>query len=77
MEFIKKDEHKIVEIWMTKKERDDEMLQEKLKPFYKQYKEAGYLVAVYQSGNEDLKECTAALLKYNRRRAVERAMEVS
>ena len=75
LEFIRKDEHKIVEIWMTKQERDDQILQEKLKPCYKKYKDAGYLVAVYQSGNEDLKEYTAALLQYNRRRAVEKAME--
>ena len=77
MEFIMKDESKTIEIWMTKKERDDEELQKKMKPYYRQCKEAGYLVAVFMSGNEDLKEYTAALLKYNRRRAVERSLEVS
>ena len=77
MEFIKKDESKIVEVWMTNQEQKDEALQEKLKPIYKKYKEAGYLVAVFLSGNGSLREYTSALLQFNHRRAVERSLEVS
>ena len=77
MEFIKKDEKKTVEIWITNQEQNNEVLQEKLTPIYKKYKEAGYLIVEYLSGKGDLKEYTAALLQYNRRRAAEKAMEVS
>lgn len=64
----------IAEIWLTKAERDDKVIRESLKPLYKKFREEKLLPAVYLSGDDDLLDCTAALLKYNRMRSAE--MEV-
>lgn len=68
MEVHVRDDSKLVEIWLTNAERQDELLQEKLKPIYRQYKDKKYLVAVFLSGKADLYEKTQDLLLYNRRR---------
>lgn len=58
---------KLVEIWLTKAEREDAALQAKLKPLYKKYKFQGCLVAVFSSGTQDLADTTSDLLCYNRK----------
>ena len=65
------EEKKIVSIWLTKAERDDEKIAESLKSTYAEWKQKKYLVAVFKSGDEDLFENTLALLKYNRNRMAE------
>lgn len=60
------DDKKMVCIWLTRAEADDDELQEKLRPFIKKYHEKKYIVAVYKSGPFDLFECTLELLKRNR-----------
>lgn len=72
MEVHVRDDSKLVEIWLTNAERQDELLQEKLKPLYRQYKNKKYLVAVFLSGEADLYEKTQDLLLYNRRRFAEK-----
>ena len=81
LEISRNKNNKTIEVWLTKAERDDQKLQESLKPHYKKWKEAGYLPVVYLSGNENLYDNTLALLKHNRNRtasqevAAERAVK--
>lgn len=42
---------------------------------YRDYKRRGYLVAVFQSGNQDLYRQTSDLLLYNRKRIQELAVQ--
>ena len=69
------EESKIVELWLTRKERDDPAFLESLKPIYQEYKEQKYLVAVFLSGEEDLYQQTRDLLLYNRRRQAEKEVQ--
>ena len=62
------DARKIVEIWLTNAEKNDETLKEQLKPLYEEYHAKKYLVAVFQSGSQDLYQATNDLLCYNRKR---------
>ena len=48
-----REQSKIVELWLTREERDDPAFRESLKPIYQQYKDQNYLVAVFLSGEED------------------------
>ena len=69
------DESKIVELWLTREEKDDLAFWESLKPIYQEYKEQKYLVAVFLSGEEDLYQQTRDLLLYNRRRQAEKEVQ--
>lgn len=64
-----------MEIWLTRQEQDDKTVQEQLKPMYQDYKHRGYLVAVFQSGKQDLYRQTSDLLLYNRKRIQELAVQ--
>ena len=70
-----RDESKIVELWLTREEKDDLAFWESLKPIYQEYKEQKYLVAVFLSGEEDLYQQTRDLLLYNRRRLAEKEVQ--
>ena len=65
------DDKKTVDIWLTKSEKYDHNLRERLKPLYERYKEKKYFVVMYESGEKDLYENTLSLLLYNHRRLVE------
>ena len=67
-----REQSRIVELWLTREERDDPAFREGLKPIYEKYKARNYLVAVFLSGEEDLYRQTRDLLLYNRRRLAER-----
>ena len=69
------DGSRLVEVWLTKAEARDNALREKLAPLYREYKSKKYLVAVYQSGTEELCGLTQDLLRYNRRRSAQIAVE--
>lgn len=71
MEINVRDDRKIVEVWLTNQEKQDESLREQLKNLYQQYREKKYIVAVYMSGDLNLTEETNALLCYNRKRLAE------
>ena len=70
-----REQSKIVELWLTREERDDSAFRESLKPIYRQYKDQNYLVAVFLSGEEDLYQQTRDLLLYNRRRLAEKEVQ--
>ena len=72
MEMNVLEEKKIVEIWLTKAEKNDPVLRESLKDIFAKYKGSKYTVAVFESGEKDLYGETLALLSYNKRKAAER-----
>ena len=72
-----REQNKIVELWLTREERDDSAFRESLKPIYQQYKDQNYLVAVFLSGEEDLYQQTRDLLLYNRRRLAEKEVQAA
>ena len=58
---------KIVSIWLTRKEAEDNKMRESLKPIYKENKKKGYMTVVFESGDdEDLVGLTSALIGHNR-----------
>lgn len=63
---------RLVEIWLANSEKRDAKLRERLKPLYREYKGKGYLVAVFESGEQDLTELTGGLLCDHRRRSARR-----
>ena len=75
MEINVKDDIKIVEVWLTQEEKRDAALREQLKPLYQDYEKKKYLVAVFESGSQNLWEETSALLCYNRKRIAQMKME--
>lgn len=75
MEINVKDDIKIVEVWLTREEKRNATLREQLKPLYQDYKKKKYLVAVFESGSQNLWEETGALLCYNRKRIAQMEME--
>lgn len=70
-----RDSNKIVEVWLTREEKQDVNLRERLKPLYQEYKAKKFLVAVFESGEQNLEELTGSLLGYNRKRSVQIEME--
>ena len=54
MELNVRNESKIVEIWLTKAEKQDAQLQKELKLVYESFHEVGYTVATFLSGDQDL-----------------------
>lgn len=68
MEINVRGDRRIVEVWLTNQEKQDDSLREQLKDLYQQYREKKYIVAVYMSGDLNLTEETSALLCCNRKR---------
>ena len=75
MEIIQDDAKKLVQVWLTRQEGENSVVQERLQPMYAQWKQQKYMVAVFHSGQGDLKENTLALLAYNKRRSAELAVQ--
>ncbi|MDR3277386.1 MAG: hypothetical protein LBT12_01325 [Oscillospiraceae bacterium] len=70
MEIVVNDSGKRVEVWLTRDEKADAALRESLKPIYTKYKNMKYLVAVFESGDQDLFANTRDLLLANRHQFV-------
>ena len=66
---------KLVEVWLTNKDQSDVAVQCQLLPLFNKFKGLGYLIAVYQSGKEDLYRRTSDLLSYNRKRLAQLEVE--
>lgn len=75
MEINVNDNSKTVEIWLTNQEKRDAALREQLRPLYRACAEKKYLVAVFQSGERDLRQSTSDLLCYNRKRLAQIEVE--
>ena len=75
MQMNVREKSKVVELWLTREEKNDPEFRESLKPIYQQYKAQKYLVAVFLTGEENLYEQTRDLLLYNRRRSAEKEVQ--
>ncbi len=75
METNVRDDRKIVEVWLTNQDKQDQALKGQLNTLYQQYKVKKYSVVEYQSGDQDLVEETSALLRYNRKRLAEQEVQ--
>ena len=75
MEINVRDGDQIVEVWLTREEKRDAKLRERLKVLYQEYRAKKFLVAVFESGEQNLEELTGSLLGYNRKRVVQLEME--
>ncbi len=75
MEIHVRDASKIVEVWLTNSEKQDDQVRKQLQPLYREYKAKKYLVAVFLSGSQDLADNTSALLRYNRKRLAQMEVE--
>ena len=75
LEINIRDSNQIVEVWLTREEKQDINIRESLKPLYQEYKAKKFLVAVFESGEQNLEELTGSLLGYNRKRTVQLEME--
>ena len=62
---------KIVEVWLTQKERENKELQEQLARMYQEYTAKKFKVAQFHSGADDLYTATRDLLLFNRKRIAE------
>ena len=58
------DDMKLVEIWLTKAESDDDVFRRKLESIFAEYKKKKYRVVVFSSGKGDMLELTKDLLKH-------------
>lgn len=73
-------EHKdlgAVDIWLTRRDQADPAARARVRELSRQYAAKKMTVAVFCSGRMDLAEETGALLRYNRRRAAEQAVQQS
>lgn len=66
---------KLVEVWLTNKDQSDAAVQGQLLPLFDKFKGLGYLIAVYQSGKDNLYRRTSDLLTYNRKRLAQLEIE--
>ena len=58
--------NRVVELWLTNAEKNDEKLKASLKPMYEKYKREKYRVALFLSGNRELFTQIDSLLIHNR-----------
>ena len=74
LKFVHND-MKLVEIWLTKAESDDDAFRRKLEPIFAEYKKKKYRVVVFSSGKGDMLELTKDLLKHNLELSVRKELE--
>ena len=73
MEINVNEERQIVEVWMSKAERRDAALAERLRSQCMPYTGKGYVVVYFRSGEGNLYENTLELLRCNRKRSAQQA----
>ena len=71
MELNLSHEKRDVEIWLTRAEKNDAQVRERLKKICAQWKKKGYFVTVFESGDGNLYQDTLSLLSYNKKRTAE------
>ena len=62
---------KIVEIWLTRAEQEDDDLHQQLQKLYQDYSRRKFKVAQFHSGAGSLYDATRDLLLFNRKRIAE------
>ena len=73
LEVHVRSDKKLVEIWLNREEKNDLTLRMSLEQIYKKYRQKKYLVAVFESGNDNLYQNTLNLLVYNRNHSIQQA----
>ena len=68
MRIYTDEKERLLAIWLSAEENDDEAVMEALHPVIVQYKSMKYQPVIYRSGDGNLKENTAALLCHTRRK---------
>ena len=74
LELCVKEERKLVEIWLTNAEQRDASIRKDLETLCVGYGR-DYTVAVFLSGEQDLMECSGALLRSHRQRKAEEEVQ--
>ena len=72
MELSTHENEKIIEIYLTRAERQDPKLRAGLQEIYTQFRGTKYTVAVFESGEQELYRNTLDLLAWNKRRMAEK-----
>lgn len=62
---------KLTTVWLTRAEQEDPSIKTQLDKLYADCKNKKYTIAVFHSGNRDLRNQTSGLLCHNRRRAAQ------
>lgn len=73
--MIERNDKRVVEIWLSKKEKQETNLQGYLKQLYQAYAEQNFTVAVFYSGERDLAQGMSGLLVYNKRLGIQKEHE--
>ena len=68
MRIYTDEKERLLAIWLSAEESDDEAVMAALYPVIVQYKSMKYQPVIYRSGDGNLKENTAALLCHTRRK---------
>ena len=68
MRIYTDEKERLLAIWLSAEENDDNDVMTALHPVIAQYKSMNYQPVIYRSGSADLKEKTAALLCHTRRK---------
>ncbi|HIY22200.1 MAG TPA: hypothetical protein H9841_09925 [Candidatus Flavonifractor merdigallinarum] len=66
---------KQVHIWLTNAEKQNPAVETELKRLYQVYREKQYLVAVFLSGSQELRQGMRDLLAYNKKRCAQLAVQ--
>ena len=66
---------KIVAVWLTRAERGDEKIRERVRALRAGHKAKEETICAYHSGDGDLKASVLDLLEYNKLRSAEREIE--
>ena len=72
--YIQKNQ-KRMEIWIPRREQQDQKVQLQIRNLFQKGKAADLSVAVFLSGNEDLQSLTSTLLTCNQEKAAARQVE--
>lgn len=65
MEINVKEKMKLVEIWLTHEDQENQQTLEMVHTLIQKYKKSKYKTAIFYSGNKDLLACTEGLLRNN------------
>jgi len=66
---------KIIELWLTNQDQADAALQLQLREDMRKYKDKGYRVVMFRSGERDLLACTKSLIRDNHQKIIEQELE--
>lgn len=71
MEIEINHQSKLATVWLSQAERDNPAVNARLDALCRDCKSKKYMVAIFQSGSQELTDQTSGLLIHNRRRAAQ------